>query len=271
MKLLMLVLAASLLWLNSDCQAHAAIETQLSRITALIERHPEAQSLYMHRAALYQDHGRLKRAEADLRQAARLGDPVNSDFLLGKLYYARGDHQRALDRFANYLRRHPNHDLSLLFSARAARESERTSLAIGFFDAYFAGAANPHPGEYLSAARLRRMLWPHDVAPALDLLDQAMKRIGLVPQLQRFAIELEMQRQNFAGAISRWQTLEPVFGRSPHWLFEAAQIYHVMGEKKAARHVLSEIEGYMATIKPTPSNQRLIRKLQRLTATLETG
>lgn len=65
--------------------------------------------------------------------------------------------------------------------------------------------------------------------------------------------------------------LEAVFGRNPHWLFEAAQIYHVMGEEKAARHVLSEIEGYMATIKPTPSNQRLIRKVQRLTAALETG
>ena len=257
-----------LLCLNSVCSAHPGIATRLDRIDALIKQHPKSQSLRLNRASLYTDHGRLERAYMDLQQAALLGEPSEVGFQLGKLHYVSGEYQLALDALEMYLQHHPNHAQALLYSARAARDDARLILANEHFNTYFKVSKMPHPGEYLSAARLRLTLWPDDVARALNLLDQAMRQLGMLPQLQRFATELEVQRTNFSGAIARWETLEKVLGRSPDWMLETARLYKAVGENDAARQMLAELRVSLAKIKPTPANQRLIRELQQLTSEL---
>jgi len=260
-----------LFYLNSVCSAHPGIVTRLDRIDALIEQHPKSQSLRLHRASMYTDHGRLKHAHMDLQQATLLGEPSEVGFQLGKYHYANGQYQLALEAFKMYLQHYPDHEQALLYSARAARDGAHPILANAYFNAYFSVSRMPHPGEYLSAARLRLTLWPDDVTHALNLLDQAMQRIGILPQLQRFATELEVQRTNFSGAIARWETLEDVLGRSPDWLLETVRLYQAVGKHDAARQMLVEVKASLAKIKPTPSNQQLIRKFHRLTSELEPG
>ena len=257
-----------LLCLNSVCSAHPSIATRLDRIDALIKQHPKSQSLRLNRASLYTDHGRLERAYMDLQQAALLGEPSEVGFQLGKYHYANGKYQLALDALKDYLQHHPNHAQTLLYSARAARDDARLILANEHFNAYFNVSKMPHPGEYLSAARLRLTLWPDDVTHALNLLDQAMQRIGILPQLQRFATELEVRRTNFTGAIARWKTLEKTLGRSPDWMLETVRLYKAVGKNDAAQQMLAELKASLAKIKPTPANRRLIRELQQLTSEL---
>ena len=241
--------------------AHPGIATRFEQLDELIDRYPQSQPLWLKRASLFIQHGDLKSAHRDLQQAAQLGDPVETAFQMGLLHFKEGQFKKSYDDFESYLKRAPGHALSYLYRAKAASVMGQYDLAIENFEFYFSRSLNPHPGEYLAAARLQVESSPDDYGPALLLIDQAIGRLGLIPQLQRYATDLEIQRGNFTAAIERWDSAELALGSSPEWKFKAARIYSQAGQFVRARQLILLLKEQLLELKPTPARQQLWQEI----------
>lgn len=250
--------------LTSVSSAHPGTASQIDRINHLIEQNPQSQALMIKRASLYIQKRDMEKAQQDLGHAASLGDPVETAFDMGKLQSKNDEFKLAIASFQRYLNRYPGHALSFLYSAKAARAIGELDLAMDNFNAYFRHSRNPHPGEYLAAAGILLKKWPQDSSPALQFLDGAMQRLGSIPQLQRYATELELKRRNYSGAIARWRTVETALSSSPQWKLDAARIYILAGDQGQAMELLKQVKIQLQGLKPTPARIENAFKLREL-------
>jgi Flp pilus assembly protein TadD len=83
----------------------------------------------------------------------------------------------------------------------------------------------------------------------------------LIPQLQRYATDLEIQRGNFTAAIERWDSAELALGSSPEWKFKAARIYSQAGQFVRARQLILLLKEQLLELKPTPARQQLWQEI----------
>lgn len=263
-KLAFLTLAGISFWST----AHPGVATRFEQLDELIDRYPQSQALLLKRAALAIQQGDFNAARRDLQLAVSLGDPIEAAFQTGLLHFKEGDFKKSYDAFESYLKRVPGHAPSYLYRAKAAQAGGQFDLAIENFEFYFIQSPNPHPGEYLAAARLQAEKSPNDYGPALLLIDQAIDRLGVIPQLQRYATDLEIQRRNFAAAIERWNSTELALGSSPEWKFKAAELYAQAGQFVRARELISLLKGQLEALKPTPARQRIGLDIDTLESTL---
>lgn len=259
-KLVVLILSGVSFW----SAAHPGLATRFQQLDELIDRNPQSQTLLLKRASLAIQQGDLKTARQDLQLAASLGDAVETAFQMGLLHFKEGEFKRSYDAFEPYLTRYPGHALSYLYRAKAAQAAGQLDLAIENFEFYFSRSLNPHPGEYLAAARLQVERSPGDYLPALQLIDQAMARLGFIPQLQRYATDLEIQRSNFSGAIERWNSTELALGSSPEWKFRAARINAQAGQFARARQLMALLKSQLRESKPTPARQHMWQEIGAL-------
>ena len=79
------------------------------------------------------------------------------------------------------------------------------------------------PGHYLSAAKMMVSLPERGVDDALSLLDARMEQMGVTSPLQRYAISLEVERENYVQARARLATLDQKLRATPEWKAEMAE------------------------------------------------
>ena len=127
----------------------------------------------------------------------------------------------------------------------------------------------PNPGHYVSVATMLAKLEDQGIGPAIEMLDKGITRLGLIPQLQQYAIELELRRKNIAQAIIRLGTLEAMLGASPEWRLEMGAALLLAGRPSEARRHLDEAASQFARIRMTPARQHTLEKLRRLRENLE--
>ena len=222
MKKLLLAAAMLGVLLPRLVHAHPSAEHVIDTLSESIRAQPHEQELFIRRGQAYSNEGQLDLALQDLRKAEGLGDPLRVAFDLGVVHYRMGQLEAARQSFDVLLERFPNHAPALEYRARILRAAGDLEAALADFEAYFALQKQPNPGDYVSAARMLAELEGRGVGSALRMLDQGMDRLGIIPQLQRYAIELERQRENIKGAIARLETLKPALGDSPDWKVELA-------------------------------------------------
>ena len=61
-----------------------------------------------------------------------------------------------------------------------------------------------------------------------------MVSLGINPQLQRYAVELEVERGNIPAALRRWHRVAETLGQSPRWQVELAQLLLLKGDRERA-------------------------------------
>ena len=244
--------------------AHPGQHEQLARINRAIGQQPEQQALYLQRGMIYSSGGQFAEAREDYARAEQLGPPVLVAYELGVLYYRMGDFARATNYLDQYLAQFPSSAPAYEYRARAAREAGDYDAAMADLEMYFQLHSSPHPGNYIWAAK---MLGEMDkTEKALTLLDQGLDKLGLIPQLQRQAIELELQRGQPAVAITRLETLRVPLKESPGWKLEMVALLMRAGHRQEAAILLLEAEAALNELRPTPARlalQRQARELQK--------
>ena len=105
-----------------------------------------------------------------------------------------------------------------------------------------------------------------DTDSALALLDQGMRQLGLIPQLQRYAVTLELQQNKLESALRRWQALEQVLGSSPEWKVENARLLILANETQRAKAMLREASAQLAEMKSTPSRLQLQNRISHMSS-----
>jgi predicted Zn-dependent protease len=259
-----LLITLLLLALAGRAAAHPGAETSIARLDPLIAAHPGQQALYIKRGAMYSHRGQWQPALRDFELARGLGDSREVGFELGLLHYHRGQYTPAQAELSRYLELHRAHPDALLFRARAAQAGGATDAALADFQTYFTLAKKPHPGDLLAAARLLAAQPQAGAVPALELLDQGMARLGLQPQLQRYAVTLELQRGNLPQALGRWQALGVMLGHSPQWQVEMAELLLIAERADEATSLLDQARAQLNELRPTPARLKLQDRIEQL-------
>ena len=264
MKQLLPIVAIVLVALPLVAGAHPSAQSTLEMLSDAIRAHPESQPLYIQRGAAYSNDGQLELALADLLKAETLGDPVLAAFDQGVLHYRLEEYEAARGYFDVFLEYRPGHMASLEYRARVLRAAGDHAAALADFNAYFALQSQPNPGDYVSAAEMLRGLDGEGIAPALAMLDQGMERLGVIVQLQRYAIALELERGSVAGAIDRLESLEPALGASPDWKIDMGELLLRADRPDEAHRYFEAASAQLATLRRTTARQALLERLQAL-------
>ena len=265
MKLSALLCLLALFAQAGPAAAHSGDQVSIDRLTQVIAAYPEQQALYIKRAAIYAHAGRWQLADSDFQRAYLFGDPREVSFELGLMRFRQGDYGRAQVQFSLYLSIHPNAAEALLYRARAAQAAGAPQMALADFQAYFTLVDKPHPGDLLAAAMLMAQGPGPGVGSALSLVDSAMAKTGLQPQLQRYAITLELQRGDYPGALSRCAQMEASLGSSPQWQVEMAELLLQANRHEEATAMLEQAQSQLDGLKNTPARQALRVKIEQLT------
>jgi tetratricopeptide (TPR) repeat protein len=246
--------------LSSFAHAHEGLHEQIAAITAKIKRDPKNASLYLQRGELHRLHHDWTRAAADYDRAAHLQPTLAIiDFARGRMLFESGRPQRAklvLDRF---LTQQPNHFEALITRARVLAKLGSTASAVQDFTR--AIAQSPDPELYLERAHLiagdeKR------IDEALSGLDEGIRRLGPIVTLQLPAIDLELRRQNYDGALTRLDLIAAQSERKEAWLVRRGEILKLSGRDEEARAAFNAALVAIESLPPARRQSKAVTALQ---------
>jgi predicted Zn-dependent protease len=262
--LLIMVFALSVLMSSGAVQAHAGDHRSIAELDAIIKEAAGEPSLLIARGALYSRSGQWDEAKRDLSLAETLGNKDDVAFEFGQFYYRRGEYQKALAYIESYIDAYPTYPAAFLLRARTASEAEQFELASKSYQAYFSSSSNTQPGEYLSAARLLASVSSAGITGALALLDEAISKLGLNSQLQRYAMDLELVRGDTKSALTRWYSLKEQLGETPEWGITLARILILADSYDEARLAVKAAKVRLISLRQTPARRAAGETISRL-------
>lgn len=266
MKIFLAIICFCLLLPLTATLAHPGAHDKLVYLNEKLKAQPDDQQLYIQRGSTYSNDGQFDNALADFRKAETLGNPLAVAFELGVLYYRKGEFDTARAYFDSWLKQSPKHTPALEYRARLLRDAGDYNASLADYKALFALRKRSDPGNYISAAKMLAQLEDEGIAAAIEMLDQGMQQLGLAPQLQRYAIKLELQRQQTANAIARLDSLAPMLGDSPEWKTDMGELLLLAGRKAEARQLFNQATTQLASLRKTPARLQLLEKIAALNA-----
>jgi tetratricopeptide (TPR) repeat protein len=181
------------------------------------------------------------------------------DLARGKMLFESGRLQRSklvLDRF---LSQQPNHFEGLTTRARVFAKLGSTVDAIKDFTG--AIAQSPEPELYLERAETT-VRDGKRLDEALSGLDEGIKRLGPIVTLQLPAIELELRRQNYEGALSRLDLVAAQSERKETWLVRRGEILRLAGRDEEARAAFNAALVAIESLPPWRRQSKAVTALQ---------
>jgi len=241
--------------------AHPGDHSSIAELNALLTITPAEPSLLIARGATYTRTGEWEKAEQDFLLAKRLDDDINIEFELARLYFHRGEFARSLIHIDRYIETNPHYAPALLLRARTAQATHQTDLALKSWADYLKMVPLAHPGDYLAAARLHASTGRDGLATAIGILDAGMNNIGLIAQLQSFAMQLELDRNEPIRAYQRWRSLENQLGDTAKYKITLAHLLMLTNRFGEARQVAEEARVQLSRSRKTPARESLNLKL----------
>jgi tetratricopeptide (TPR) repeat protein len=252
--------------LPGGLQAHPGASSTIEHFSHQIEHKPDDQALYIKRGIAYSSDGQYEQALGDFRRAESLGDPLLVSFDLGVLYYRKGEFKTSLDYLNAFLQRFPDHSPALEYRARVQRDRGDFSSSIDDFKRVFELQKRPNPGHYISVANMLSTEGATGIQQALAVLDAGNLKLGLTPQLQNRAIELERERGRLDLAIERMQALRSMLGDSADWKVAMAELYYQNAQVEPADAMLEAAETQLTSLRRTPARIALQQRITQLRA-----
>jgi len=252
--------------------AHPSDAEKIDVLTRRIESRGDDPGLYLKRGAVYSEDGHYDLALEDFRKAEALTDSVVVAFDVGMLKRRQGDLPGAKKSLDLFLGRFPNHSRALEERARVLVEMGDTEAAVETFERLFVVTPSPNPGSYTSAARvLAEQGNTKDTDRALAILDKGIVRLGMIPQLQQFAIELELREGRTTRALERLEMLEPSLGEGPEWKVEKSELLLKLDRTNEAQELLESAATQLTQLRQTPARRDLAKRISGIEGTLEKG
>jgi tetratricopeptide (TPR) repeat protein len=249
--------------------AHPGAHETAQHFSQQIQQDPQQQALYIHRGIAYSNAGDYSLALLDFSTAEQLGDPRIAGFDLGVLYYRMGELDRARHYFDTFLQHFPDDIGCLEYRARLSRDAGDYKDAVADFKRIFELQDNSNPGHYVSAAQMLSENTTLGTDAALDILDQGMAQLGVIPQLQHFAIQLETTRGNYSAALVRLQSLQTGLGDSPQWQVDMADLLAKLGQSGESREWYLVASQQLQQLRKTPARLALQQQIDTALPTLQ--
>ncbi len=248
--------------------AHEDPNARIPSLTYDIALNPNDARLFLKRGKLHRMSGHYEEALRDFEWAAQR-DPtlIEVDFQRGLTLLEFGLPAQGKPYLDRYLGLKPDDGQAL--AARA-----RTSIALGdnlgaSADFTRAIAISPNPDYYLERARALAAAGEEHIEEAIRGLDAGLKRLGRLVSLQRLAIDLELARENFDGALARVDNMSAVTHRPDLWLARRGDILVRAGRREAAREAYMQALAMIEKRPPRRRRTKMVIELEsRLRSTL---
>jgi tetratricopeptide (TPR) repeat protein len=261
--------AILLLTVSSFGVSHPGAHEQIEQLNLRIELEQVNQSLYAMRGLVYSNVGHLDSALSDYKKAGAMGDPIRLAHEIGVVYYRQGNLEEALEHFDRFLRNFPKSAPTYEYRARVQRDIGNYSAALADLNRFLSLRSQPSPGHYVSAAELLLELDDNGYIAAIEILDQGIQRLGVVPHLQRRAIELELQQSRPDEALRRMKSLEVVLGGGPNWQVDMAELLMRLGDKPQAKVYVEQAATELPLLRLTPARHALEQRIAVLLQELD--
>ena len=265
-----IVLAVSTLALTlpAELVAHSELQEQIDAVTEELKREPDSAERHLRRGELHREHEDWKAAAADYDRAAELAPGLNVVMLArGRMLLQSGQHEASLQALDLFLAKEPEHAEALVARARALRKLGRPFEAAEDFDKAIARLEKPEPDYYVERALALVEAGPQYRAEAVKALDAGTARLGSVPALELFALELETAAGRHDAALARVDRLAAKAQRKETWLTRRGDILIKANRPAEARQALTEALG---SIESLPLRQRAAKPATELQRTLKT-
>ncbi|MDP4918396.1 MAG: hypothetical protein NWR12_11825 [Haliea sp.] len=263
---LSLVLLLCLSALSATAHAHPGHEDQLKAINQALAKAPENQALYLQRAAVYGEIGHFDEAEADFAKARTLGAPWRVDLAESIMQYGKGDLEEALALANHHVEQFPDDPQGFRHRAMISRDAGDHASALADLQTYFKLRARPSPGLFVAAANM--LVEAGRTEDAIAVLDQGLQQLGMVPQLQRQALNLELASGRPAAAVARQETLRSALRDSASWKLHMVDLLLQAGRQADARALLTLAQEQLTQQRDTPSRKTLEERAGQLAASL---
>jgi tetratricopeptide (TPR) repeat protein len=249
------------------------LHLQIQEVTKQIEKQPERGELYFKRGELNRLHGLLDAAQADYDRAFFLDTNLTYvDLARGKLFLETNwllSAKVALDRF---LTRYTNNVEGLVTRARVLVKLENRLAAVADYTQALVGSTEPRPDLYIERAQALTAEGEAYLERAVQGLDEGIKKLGPLVTLQLYAIDVELKRKNFDGALGRLERVAAQSPRKETWLARRGEILQLAGRPADAVEAFKAALRAMETLPPARRNVPAMAELEkRVRAAMETA
>lgn len=251
-------LAVSLL--PSVASAHGDLSDQIAAVTKEIAAHPDDARLYVKRGELHRFDGQIAAALADYVEASRI-DPTlpEADLGRGRALLDANRAARARDPLVRFLHARPDHAEGRLALARCLAKLGRQTESATEYTRAIALFTPPNPDLYVERARI--LAAAGRTAEAIRGLDEGIARLGPLVSLQDIAIDLEVQRKNWDGALVRGDRVAASLARRETWLARRGEILAAAGRRREARESFEAAQQSIDALSPRLRQTRAMRDL----------
>jgi tetratricopeptide (TPR) repeat protein len=243
-------------------RAHGDLHEQIASVTGQIQQDPNNAMLFLKRGELHRVHGEWESAQADYDLVTQFApDFAAIDFFRGRMLLEAGQIKPARKSLDRFLEKQPNHADALIARARVCMKLGEGEAAANDFTRAIARLPEPKPDYYLERAEALASAGDLHVADALRGLDEGIKKLGPLVAFRVRAIDLELMRKNYDGALAR---LEQIIGQSPRretWLARKGDILEQAGRTGEAREAFAAA---LTAIESLPPNHRKTRSMVAL-------
>lgn len=246
--------------------AHPGHDDQLEAVNRAMAAAPEEQALYIQRGNIYAEIGHYTEALRDFNRARELGPGERVNFAESVMHYRKGDRDTAVRLVDRHISRFPTDPGGYEHRALMAREDGNHAQALADLRTYFTLRERPNPGLYISAARMLQQ--DGRATDAIAVLDLGLEQLGTIPQLQRFAIELELERSQPEAAIVRLQSLRNALRDSASWKLDMADLLLAVDRNSEAATLLRDAREQLQSQRATPARKVLEGRAETLAAAL---
>lgn len=223
--------------------AHGPDHAFIQAVTEELVRRPGDPDLLLQRGERLRSHGDLAAARSDLA-AALAGRPgfVPAQLRLALVAREEGKLEEALSLLDRALATESTNLLARTARADVLARAGRHAAAAGDLDLVLASPAPPRPDLYLARARAQLAADPAGITNALAGIEEGIRRLGDVPSLQLFALDLEERGGHHDQALRRIDTLAAGSTRKERWLMRRGDVLLKAGRTAQAR------EAYQAAL-----------------------
>lgn len=225
---------------NRSAFAHGQLLIRIAEVSQQINTTTnKTAQLYLERAELYRMDQNWPAAEADYARATKSGsDSVKVDCCHAGMLADAGQLQAARALFDKVLDRAHRNGEALVGRARVQLKLGQRKAAITDFRRGLELLAEPAADDFIELANA--LASEGKGTEALQTLDIGIKRFGPIPALQTPAIDLELSRTNYSGALVRIETVLPQLLRKENWLARRGDVLLVAGRNAEARQSYRE-------------------------------
>jgi len=247
--------------------AHDGLHEQILAVTEQIVKDPTNAALYLKRAELYRLHADWKNSENDFNRVEKLdGDLTAVDLGRGKLWFDAKRFAKAKRALEKYLAREPQSFEGVLTMARVCAKLRETGAAVKHFSEAIALAPRDSAEIYLE--RAETLISANRFSEALTGLDEGLGTFPNLVTLQTAAIDLEVKRRNYTGALTRLDKLTAAAERKETFLLKRGEILRRANRPCEARKSLSEakagFESYTGFRRSVRAVREQIARLEKL-------